>query len=103
MTYAQGLRLTTRAISIYLLCWAITDLIEIPREVFNVSTSIKMAHATHDTAFAVVTKDFYLSASMQWLAQSVLRVALWSAASLWFYRCGPRVRSFFGLEEASHE
>ena len=101
MTYQQGMRLATRTVTIYLLVWALSDLIGIPREIASV------IRETHTLKVAppdsVAYHGYLLQQAILWLAASVLRTAIWLTLALWFYRCGPTLQRFFTAEHPEQE
>ncbi len=101
MTYEQGIRLATRTVTIYLLLWALSDLIGIPREILSVireSHTLKVAPPD-----AVAYYGYLLQQAILWLSGSVLRTAIWLMLALWFYRCGPTLQRFFAGDHAGTE
>jgi hypothetical protein len=87
MTYDQGVRLASRALSIYMLICALSDFISLPREI---GSTLRALHGGSSN---------YLFAEVGFLLGNVLRILVWLLLAMLFYRCGPRVREFFGPPE----
>jgi hypothetical protein len=89
MTYEQAVRLASRLVVLYLLCWVLGDLTALPREVFAVYEAWNFPGLSGGGT--------YLREQILLLSSNVLRIAIWLALALWFYQCGPRVRGWFGV------
>lgn len=101
MTYQQGLRLVTRGIAVYLLLWAIGDLLTIPREVITIGRILTTAHSeasVYSSAYNKVTLD-YLRTESGFLIENILKIALWISLAIWFQRCGPSIQRYFAVHE----
>jgi hypothetical protein len=91
----QAIHLASRLFAAFLLFWVVDDIIELPRELFSVT------HYLHDSMqmgvgiFEVLRGSYLVGVYMLYLLANILRIALWLLAAGWFYRCGPRIRSFF--------
>ena len=103
MTYERAVKIAARSIAMYLLFWAITDVVSVPNEIMSVSHEMKLVSmaknaGAHD---AEVSQLYFLRSSVMYLAANVLRITLWVMAAGWFYRCGPAIQRFFGMEEVA--
>ena len=101
MTYQQGLRLVTRSITVYLILCAIGDLLEMPREVMAVRAVLGRIHASTSVYGSLpnAARLDDLHSEMGFLFANVVRMIVWVTLALWFYRCGPKLQRFFGIED----
>jgi hypothetical protein len=93
LTQQQAVRIACRVVTVYLTLWAVSDLTNLPRELVSV---LYEWHARHQPAPHPVL--FYLQSALLFMTANLLRIALWSALALWFYRCPHRIQRFFGAE-----
>jgi hypothetical protein len=100
VTNEQLIRVVTRALAIFLVVWAISDAIELPRSLLT------LMHEFQRVAFPSVAITgglgdagaYYLRYSIIGFAGYVLRITLWLKGAQWLYRCGPWLQNFFGVE-----
>ena len=94
----QAILLASRIFAAFLLFWVVDDIIQLPRELFAVM------HYFHESArpdvplARALSASYFLSDYVLYLLSNILRIALWLLAAGWFYRCGPRIHSFFTSE-----
>jgi hypothetical protein len=94
--------LISRAISVYLIFWVITDVISLPGELNSFLHHLDEhrripASVLAGDSHARALEGYWLRTYLFALAANVLRIALWLCAAGWFYRCGPRIQRFFGV------
>ena len=101
MTQEQLARIATRALAIYLVVWAVSDVIELPRSAMTLVHYLQDARFPREGMPARVEDSvvYYLRYSVMVLAAYVLRIALWLMGARWLYRCGPWLQRFFGLTD----
>jgi hypothetical protein len=99
VTNDQVIRVATRALAVYLVIWAISDVIELPRAVTTMLHYLQEAQYRRNgmPANIDVSVLYYLRYSIIGLAAIILRIAVWLIAALWLCRCGPWLQRFFGF------
>ena len=97
MTYEQGIRIASRTVAAYLLFWAVSDATYLPRETLSVVHAIHVYGAGF-SALSAFSAFYSIRLYVLYLAENILRIALWLVAAGWFYRCDPRILKFFGPE-----
>jgi hypothetical protein len=91
----QAILLVSRVFAAFLLFWAVTDIIELPHELLSVVHYLREVMQAGMGVAQAFRSSYLLSYYMMYLLANILRIALWLLAAGWFYRCGPRIRSFF--------
>jgi hypothetical protein len=88
--------IVSRAVAFYLLCWVFNELTFVPVRVHEV-----LYHLGPQTA----TSAYFLDVYVLGLVFLLVRVAIFSTAAIWFYRCGPGIQAFFlpGAEASDGE
>jgi|SRR5579884_775529 len=94
--------LISRALALYLLFWAVTDLLLLPGELNSIIHHLRDLREPvtggntlgSETYFHHV-HDYQLRFYLFSMFATVARIAAWILAAGWFYRCGPRVQHFF--------
>jgi hypothetical protein len=105
MTFQQGVHIACRALSVFFLFWVVTALTALPREsmvVWHYSHELSLARANPgaraDDLAVYLLREYGLT-----LAETVLKIALWSMAAGYFYRCSPRILRFFAESQSESE
>ncbi|HEV2619326.1 MAG TPA: hypothetical protein VGU23_05245 [Acidobacteriaceae bacterium] len=88
-------RVASRLCVAYLLFWVIADFTVIPREFLSVVHYVQEGGNAGLSALSIFKTSYLARYYILSLAENVLRIALWLLAAGWFYRCGPRIASFF--------
>jgi hypothetical protein len=86
MTKREGILLTSRALTLYLLCWGLSDLTYLPQELL----SARHHYGTHDYWFTYYGIE---------LSFRIVRIVALFAAAMWLYSCGKQVEAFFFPQE----
>ena len=95
MTRKEALLLISRAIAIYLLCWAVDALTYLPERLF--------AFAHHASLNGLVSENYLRNYYFVGLALLFVRIVALFALANWFYQCGPKVENlFFASERAAN-
>jgi hypothetical protein len=87
MTKKEGILLASRALTLYLLCWGLSDLTYLPQELL----SARHHYAAH---------DYWLTYYAFELTFRIIRIVALFAAAMWLYSCGKQVESFFFPRDA---
>ena len=95
VTSEQAIRIASRTIAAYLIFWAISDVTYFPREVLSLVHELQGPHALGYSALNAFKASYYPRLYIMYLAENILRIAIWFMAAGWFYRCGPRIQRFF--------
>lgn len=98
MTYEQGIRIASRIFAAYLLFWVVADATYLPREVLSVTHELQGPGAGL-SVLSAFKASYFVRLSMLYLAENILRIAVYLMAAGWFYRCGPYIQKFFGRED----
>ena len=98
----QAILLASRVFAALLLFWVVEDITELPRELFSVTHYLRESTQAGMSLVQAMRSSYLFSEYMIYLLANILRIALWFLAAGWFYRCGPRIRSFFALESNSN-
>jgi hypothetical protein len=93
MTRKEGVLLASRALSVYLLCWGLSDVTYLPQYLLSVG---------HHSV-ALIGHDYWSTYYSLGFAFHVVRIIALFAAASWFYRCGARVQGFFFPSEEPDE
>jgi hypothetical protein len=99
MTYPTTC-IAARSIAIFLVSWALSDIIAIPRFCLIAVHSYREVYGSllpQQTSGYRALHIYYLRDAILLLAEYVLRTALFSAGALWFARCGPGVQRLFTI------
>jgi hypothetical protein len=80
MSKSEAVSIASRAVAFYLFVWALDAVSYLP------SRLVLLPHWTN---------EFWHSYDMLNVVFTVLRVVALFGAAVWFYECGPRVKSFF--------
>ena len=88
MSKREAVLIVSRAVALYLLCWALSDLTYLPERLFALSH-----HAVEHGV--IVTNYYYRNLDILSLAALLVRIAALLIAAAWLYKCGPRVEAFF--------
>jgi hypothetical protein len=91
----QAILLASRVFAAFLLFWVVEDITELPRQLFSVMHYLREFTQAGMGIFQALHSSYLLGDYMMYLLANILRIALWLLAAGWFYRCGPRIRSFF--------
>lgn len=94
--------LLTRAISLYLIFWALTDVLALPVELNSFLHHLNErnqlpASVLVGESHARRVESYWMRYYLLELSTNVLRIVLWLLAAGWFYRFGPRIQKFFGV------
>jgi hypothetical protein len=103
MTYQEGVRLATRSIAIYLVVFAISDLLNIPYEVLTVARTVSVVHShasVLNSGWDISNRGF-LRMDLASLLENLLKTVLWTSLAIWFYRCGPHIQRYFSASEST--
>jgi hypothetical protein len=79
-----------------MLFWCFDDLTLLPRELFAIVHYLRESSARGMSIASVIDTSYLLRAYVLDILADILRIALFLMAAGWFYRCGPRIRRFFG-------
>ena len=93
MTFKQGILLVSRLISLDLFFWMLSELTYLP------SRLISLVHYAHEQSVLGPHSYFY-TLDAAGVAFLLLRIVLLLAGSVWFYRCGTRIQSFFSTTDS---
>jgi hypothetical protein len=85
MTKKEGILLASRALSVYLLCWALSDMSYLPQYLLSIGHH----------SFALIGHEYWSTYYFLGFAFHVVRIIALFAAASWFYHCGVRVEEFF--------
>ncbi len=91
----QAILLACRVFAAFLLFWVVEGVTELPRDLFSVIHYFREYSQAGMSPFHALSSSYLLGLYMMYLLSNILRIALWLLAAGWFYRCGPRIRSFF--------
>lgn len=91
----QAVLLASRLFAAFLLFWVVDDITELPRELFSVIHYFRESTQAGMDPFQALHSSYLVSLYMMYLLANILRIALWLLAAGWFYRNGPRIRSYF--------
>jgi hypothetical protein len=92
MPRKQLVQLASRALSLYLIFWAVGNLVNLPPLVYAISYyAIQPTTANRDFLY-----KFHVT---QFLSHVVLSLGLLFAA-VWTYRCGPKIETFLSPPES---
>ena len=103
MTNEQLNRVATRALAIFLVVWAISDAIELPRSLLTLLHEYQRVPFP-SRAFTGGMDDagaYYLRYAIVGFAGYVLRIALWLKGAQWLCQCGPWLQSFFSNSDGT--
>jgi len=95
MTTREAIRIVSRALAIYFLAWALSDISYLPQVIYSFFHYV-------NTAGAFNTSAFYRDHDLIALAFLAVRIVTLFIAAQWFYRGGPLVHSYF-LNPSSSE
>jgi len=90
MTYNDGVKIASRVAALYLIFWVISDAIDLPQEVMS------LRHTLPDSIYP--QGGYFIRQALMLVARTVLKIALWLMAAIWFYKCGPGIQKFFGCD-----
>jgi hypothetical protein len=89
--------LVARALALYLLCWMVSDVLSLPRQILG------LYHYLHYNHQSVISGDEYLrNVYVLDVGFTLVRIIGLFVVAGCLYRCGPKVRSFF-TEAADEE
>lgn len=91
----QAILLASRLFAAFLLFWVVVDITQLPSELLSVMHYLHESNEREMSMIQALRSSYLLSSYMMYLLANILRIALWVLAAGWFYRCGPRIRSFF--------
>lgn len=91
----QATLLASRVFAAFFLFWVVEDITELPRELYTVMHYLHQATLLDSSPFEAVRSSYFLGDCVMYLLGNILHIALWLLAAGWFYRCGPRIRTFF--------
>jgi hypothetical protein len=90
----------SRALAVYLVVWAISDAISLPRNVMHLVYEVRQMQAVKTEPGAHL-ELYLLRTSILQLLESVLRISLWLAGALWLARFGPKVQQLLSFQSGS--
>ena len=93
----QAILLASQVFAAFLLFWVVEDITELPRELFSVLHYFHESNRSGMSLLQSLHSSYLFGDYMMYLLSNILRTALWLLAAGWFYRCGPRIRSFFAV------
>jgi hypothetical protein len=96
MTYEQGVRIASRALAIYMLGVALSNLLQIPREITAVFTQLAYSNGPHPTEASQRIATAGVASAIGFLAGNIIGAVIWSLAAILLYRCGRTIQRFFG-------
>jgi uncharacterized membrane protein len=85
MTRREALLLASRALALYLLCWALTEVTYLPQRLFSL---------THRSS-VLISRDYLSTYDLVGLWFHALRIVALFATAAWLYRGGAPVEAFF--------
>lgn len=94
--------LLSRAIALYLIFWALTDVLSLPTELnsflhhLNERSQVP-ASVLIGESHAGRVESYWMRYYTLALSTNLFRIVLWLLAARWFYCCGPRIQKFFGM------
>ena len=91
----EAVLLASRLFAAFLLFWVVEDITELPRELFSFIHYLHESTRSGLTVVQALRSIYLVSDYMMYLLGNILRIAMWLLAAGWFYRCGPRIRTFF--------
>jgi hypothetical protein len=95
VTSEQATRIASRTFAAYLLFWVITDATYLPREILDVVHELQGPGTYGYSALSAFNASHYVRVYILYLAENILRIAIWLMTAGWFYRCGPHIQRFF--------
>jgi hypothetical protein len=96
----QAILLASRIFAAFLLFWVVEDITELPREIFSLTHYLHGSTEMGMSLVQALRSSYLVGEYMLSLLANILHIALWLLAAGWFYRCGPRIRSFFSAAAA---
>jgi hypothetical protein len=98
--YEQAALIASRLFVAYLLFWVIDDITLLPNEILSIVHYMRATGSVLGTNTSMPQSSYFLRGDVIALLDNILHITLWLIAAGWFYRCGPRIRSFFvGVDE----
>jgi len=100
--------LLSRAMALYMLLWALTDVLALPAEL---NSLLHYLNERSQLGASVLMGENHASrVESYWLryytiafSTNLLRIVLWLLAAGWLYCCGPRIQKFFGVFTSREE
>jgi hypothetical protein len=99
LTHEQAILIASRLFVAYLLFWVIDDITLLPREILPVTHYMKATGSVLGTNTSLPQTSYLLRSYILDFLNNILHIALWLMAAGWFYRCAPRIRSFFAAAD----
>jgi hypothetical protein len=96
MSKKDAVLLVSRALAFYLICWALDNVTYLPERLFAPSH-----HLSQSTVLP--NQDYWSRYYFLTLGVNLLRVITLFVAAAWFWRCGPKVESFFSSQREVQE
>ena len=88
MAKKDALLLLSRALALYLLCWAFSEVTYVPSLLFSLTH-----HMGEQSVLA--TADYLTDHDVLSLALLVFRIVTLFCVAAWFYTCGPSAQGYF--------
>lgn len=95
LTRDQAILIASRIFAAYLLFWVVADITTLPHELNSTAHYLHESSQMGMTVVHALVYSYILRYYMLYLIANILRIALWLTAAGWFYRCGPRIQTFF--------
>ncbi|HZC44329.1 MAG TPA: hypothetical protein VE195_09150 [Acidobacteriaceae bacterium] len=92
----QAIRIASRLFAAFLLFWFLVDLSYLPRQVLAILPFLNQSSAMAQAATGASRATYMLRYYASDILANLFRMAVLLMAAGWFYRCGPRIRKFFG-------
>ncbi len=95
LTREQAVLIASRLFACYLLFWAASDITALPREILTISHELRGPSSIGYSTLSAFKASYYARTFILNFLENLLRIALLLMAAGWFYRCGPKIYSFF--------
>jgi len=96
MSTQEAVRIVSRAVAIYFLAWALSDISYLPQMIYSFFHYV-------NSAGAFGTSAYYRDHDSIMLAFHAVRIVVLFIAAQWFYRGGPSVHNFFLNQSQAEE
>jgi hypothetical protein len=80
--------LVSRAVALYLICWAASELTYLPSRIFSLTY-----HLGQQSVLA--TSSYWRDTDLLSLGMPIFRIVALFTTAFWLYQCGPTVRAYF--------
>jgi hypothetical protein len=95
LTREQAVLIASRLFAAYFLFWVVSDVIALPHQILTISHELRGPFSLGLSTLSAFNASYYARTFILDLLDNLLRIILWLMAAGWFYRCGPKIKSFF--------